>query len=427
MGGVTPVHQRLPFGADTSTTPRSFIFREWPTPVDEDGNVTDNQAPPVQEDPRSALPLHSASLLINTDRRGWSVPATTAWHDEATLRDLLVENPSLLPGVTDPRTAAVEEFSVPGVGRIDVLAVESDGTITVCEAKLATNAEMRRTIVGQVLAYASGLFQFDLEQFEANWLQRAGRSLTESVLDVDADESERQAFRAAVANNLTSGTFRIMLAVDVLSTELQSIITYLALHMNLDVVALELAYASSGGVEILVPRSYGTELAVARGARAGRGERGHRSQGHRSNPRDALEALVTSADHSAPGFGTVVASVLTGLGERVSHLYSGDESMLDPVVVAAGEPARQPAKIITSQRTTGIRVCFGWCHRLDRQQLESALRALEANPRIAPIVTEVRGADFTKRPLLPYVGVLEHPDAVRSLIDALVILANTPN
>lgn len=91
------------------------------------------------------VPLHSAAMLVNASGTAWLVPTTTSWHNEATLRDLLVSHPSLLPGVADPAVAAMKEFPIPNAGRVDVLAVESSGMITVCEAKLSANAEMRRT------------------------------------------------------------------------------------------------------------------------------------------------------------------------------------------------------------------------------------------------------------------------------------------
>jgi hypothetical protein len=105
---------------------------------------------------------------------------------------------------------------------------------------------MRRTIVGQVLAYAAGLAGMDLDVFNVQW-QRAsgGMSLMAAVLGEEAEENEAREFRSALESNLASGAFRVMVAVDVLSDELRSIIGYLALHSDVDVVALELAYARS--------------------------------------------------------------------------------------------------------------------------------------------------------------------------------------
>ena len=117
-------------------------------------------------------PLNSASLLLRSAGAEWTVPATTAWTNEAALRDLLTDNPTVLPGVTDLGAAAVSEYGLSDVGRVDVGTVESSGAITVCEAKLSTNTEMRRTIVGQVLAYASAFVGLTFEAFDAGWSAR---------------------------------------------------------------------------------------------------------------------------------------------------------------------------------------------------------------------------------------------------------------
>lgn len=368
---------------------------------------------------QGVAPLHNAALLVNASGAGWAPPSTTAWQNEATLRDLLVEYPSLLPGVMEAAVAATKEFPVPGVGRVDVVAVESSGTITVCEAKLSTNAEMRRTIIGQVVAYVAGLSGTSVDDFEELWERSAGASLVEQVLGDDATEAEERSFRDALGESLSAGRFRIMLAVDVLSEELQSIITYLSTHMDVDVVALELAYARTDAVEILVPRSFGTELS----SRSRKRTQGGRSPGYRRRIDEVRDDIIASAEDGAPGFGAVVASFLDSVAGDTNYLYSGDSAMLDPVIVAKSSPPRQPAKIITSQKTRGIRVCFGWCRSLDRSRLDEALRILESNPLTADAVSDVRINDFKKRPILRYEGVLDQPGAVEILIAAVRVLA----
>ena len=104
----------------------------------------------------AAGPLHGAALLIRSSDGSWAVPSTSTYGSERDLRDLLAENPSIIPGVGDPAVAAVVELGVPRVGRIDVVIIESSGTITVVEAKLAGNADMRRTVIGQVFAVCGG-------------------------------------------------------------------------------------------------------------------------------------------------------------------------------------------------------------------------------------------------------------------------------
>ena len=364
-----------------------------------------------------AGPLHGAALLIRSSDGSWAVPSTSTYGSEQDLRDLLAENPSIIPGVGDPAVAAVVELGVPRVGRIDVVIVESSGAITVVEAKLAGNADMRRTVVGQVFAYAAGLASMDLPAFDMAWTARCGRSVVDSVLGDGAADEERTRLLEALARNLAAGRFRLALAVDELTDELRMIVGYLARHLDIDVVALELAYASHDGMEVLVPRTYGTEPAVA-----GATTSSSRGGSYRSKIAEGVDVLATSADDHARGFGSVVRQVLESL-EGQATLWSSTPEMLDPVVVAASSPRRQPAMVITTQRTVGIRVCFGWCTRLPRERLEAALAILESHPATAPAVAEVRGAEFKRRPMLPFNGVLDQPGAVDAVVEALRVLS----
>src|SRR5947209_10276633 len=73
-----------------------------------------------------------------------------------------------------------------GSGRADLVAIEPSGRLAIIEIKLAWNAEARRAIIAQVLAYAAylwGLDQTTLEQDVLSWhLQKRGyESLAHAV------------------------------------------------------------------------------------------------------------------------------------------------------------------------------------------------------------------------------------------------------
>jgi hypothetical protein len=363
-------------------------------------------------------PIHGAPLLVRTHGSSWVVPSTTSWTNEASLRDLLVTNPTVLPGVADPATVAVKEFPIPGSGRLDVLAVEPSGRITLCEAKLASNAEIRRTVVGQVLAYASGLAGMRFELFDELWTARSGRSILVDVLADEATEDDRSDIRAAITKHLRDGDLRLVLAVDALTDELRRIVEYLSAHTDLDVVALELAYASQGHVEILVPRTWGEELAAS----GGLAER-PRPEGEavRKSLADVVDAVAGAAELRSSGAGAVVRRVLDAVASRTAYVYLGSPDSLDPVVVVTSPVVCQPIKVITSQKTPGIRVCFHWSTRLSEAKLDATLRRLEQHHVIAPHVAEVRSANYRKGPLLPFAGVLDQEGTTTALIEALAI------
>jgi RecB family endonuclease NucS len=63
------------------------------------------------------------------------------------LHDLVEEAPSLLPLSGDPTLTVLGREVAIGPGFADLLAVDSDGRLTVIEIKLRRNAEARRAVV----------------------------------------------------------------------------------------------------------------------------------------------------------------------------------------------------------------------------------------------------------------------------------------
>lgn len=163
----------------------------------------------------------TSPMLIRRDGGdgSWHTPHTTAYTNEAELRDLLAETPSLLPGIDEGPAAAAKEMPIPGTGRADVVIVDASGEITVVECKLRANPEIRRRVVGQLLAYASAISEMSFADLDGAFRRsKANTSLSDAlVLGNDLDEEE---FRAAVDDNLRSGRMRLIIAVDEITEEL---------------------------------------------------------------------------------------------------------------------------------------------------------------------------------------------------------------
>jgi hypothetical protein len=373
----------------------------------------DQAAEPVDEVVEPAdNDLSGASLLIRTRGGSWSAPSTTAWGLEAELRDIVAANPTILPGVADSAAASVSELWVVGVGYVDVVVVEPDGSITVCEAKLRRNPEIRRQVLGQVLAYAAGLATMTYADLDASWTLRAGRSLAESVMP-DADTADIDAFHRSVTARLAAGRMRLVIAVDELTDELRATVSYLARHTtaDLDLVALELAFASRGDVEVLVPRVWGTELTASRGTRT------TDAQG-RSKKRslDAIADVAAAVEANNPGGGHIVEAIVTRLAPRLSYLYFGILDSHDCVVTATDPVKTHPFMIRVDQ--PGIRLAFQWLLALGDVRVERLLGRLEQSPALAPSLAGVREAAYKKRTLIPY-SALADPDVLDLFIGAV--------
>src|SRR4051794_39407497 len=205
---------------------------------------------------RSAEDDVQTPLLLRSTDGTWRQPAVTAYENEAELQALVKQAPELLTGVP---LATVDEFWLPDVGSVDIVGVAADGSVTVIECKLRANPQIRREVVGQVLAYAGGLWQMSYEAFAAAWQHRAGLDLASHVQEQTKTEVQPDELRQAVARNLADGSFTLVIAVDDITDELKRIIEFLNFQTRDEVTVLgvELQYIKDGTIEALIPRTYG--------------------------------------------------------------------------------------------------------------------------------------------------------------------------
>jgi hypothetical protein len=207
----------------------------------------------------------ASPLLIRRHGESWHSPALQAYSDEEMLKLLLRESPQMLPTYAEG-TVIVDELTVPLIGAVDLAAVGPDGSITLVECKLSSNPEIRRSIIGQIFAYAAGLWRMKYDDFDRVFaLRNGGVSLADGVRaallpERQVDWPEEQ-FRLNVADNLESGRFTLVIAVDRITDELKRVVPYINSHTVSEVqfLALEITYVRDGDVEVVRPLTYGQE------------------------------------------------------------------------------------------------------------------------------------------------------------------------
>lgn len=191
--------------------------------------------------------------------------------DEATLQRLVAENPQLLPIAGSPRIFTLGREIRLGTGYADVLAVEASGRPVIIEVKLARNAEARRAIVSQVLAYAAFLHGYDVEELERGPLNRSlsdasYESILGAVTALDQEGSiDTAEFVTALQEHLDTGRFRLVLVLDSVSSELERIIAYLdsvtLQTLTIDLITINMYDVS--GVQIALPQRVSPDLSAA--------------------------------------------------------------------------------------------------------------------------------------------------------------------
>jgi hypothetical protein len=175
---------------------------------------------------------------------------------ESALQQRILDSPTLLPGVEGPAVAA-KEVPVRRAGSADVVVVDATGAITIVECKRASNPECRRSVVGQVVEYAAGLWRLEYEDFER--LLKSCTGLTNPFKD--AMGRDEGSFQRAVSGNLEAGTFQLIIAVNEmterLKKRLERAITFLDSHMQRDIRVLVAALPPGAAA----PEVYGDDSA----------------------------------------------------------------------------------------------------------------------------------------------------------------------
>lgn len=204
------------------------------------------------------------SDILFKDREGkQTVLKSKSFDKEKLLQNALKENPSLLSleeHVDDLEIVTIgREVSVSS-GSADLLYLDNRGTLNLVEVKLDSNREVRRSVVGQILEYASRIINWNYEELEDTFRSYDTESsdlfayLTEEFDGMDMKESE---FRDLVENQLQDGKIRLILAVNNMVKPLKDIVTFLNNYTTFEIYALQIDQYEEEGMKVYVPRLFG--------------------------------------------------------------------------------------------------------------------------------------------------------------------------
>lgn len=194
---------------------------------------------------------------------------------ETELQEALKRNPEVIP-VADLDLGEVvvvgRETRVP-VGAIDLLLVDADGEVIIVETKLASNPELRRQVVAQVLDYGASLWRTapTLKEFdrlvlrywhsdacEDERLKQAG-SLREGLepvfKEIAGEEWDYGGFESTLSDNLAQGRHVLVVVATGLMDRLsKDLLQYLNLCLDLPLYAVEIDVFETQGRQLIVPR-----------------------------------------------------------------------------------------------------------------------------------------------------------------------------
>lgn len=193
---------------------------------------------------------------------GWERAQAVSHPKEEAFQQMVQEVfPQVLASQFDRPAIVAREVQTPEGGRVDVISIDQDGIVTLCECKLEKNAGSRREVLGQVLEYAGSFAGMPFEEFAARIRDRLDSDLVKAMREAAAEDFDAEAWTEAVREQLATGNFRLVIAVDALTDTLRQTILYLNDRCRFPVVAAELRLVTEDRTEFLVPRLFGDEAA----------------------------------------------------------------------------------------------------------------------------------------------------------------------
>jgi hypothetical protein len=209
-------------------------------------------------------------LVRKKGEKEWRKVSEQRFQNEAELQNILYESPEIIPieklggNLPEPKLF-IKEAGLPGSGNTDLIGIDEKGGITIIECKLATNADIRRKVIGQVLEYAAYLWQMTYDQFDdicskaEQWGEKHLADRMREKMEGTEETWAEDDFRDSVVSTLSKGDFRLIIAVDALNDELKRIIQFLNSRGEgfSQIYALEMRHFSNERLQMLVPELFG--------------------------------------------------------------------------------------------------------------------------------------------------------------------------
>lgn len=207
-------------------------------------------------------------IYVRNDAGGLVSLKEQRFDKEDDLQKLLAEHPELLEGTQinpdNPRRwiLITREQGIADRWSLDHLVIDQDATPTLVEVKRGANSEVRRTVVGQMLDYATHapkVWTVDelRRTFEArdDHEERLADLLRDEDEEPDADE-----FWERVATNLVAKRLRLLFVADAIPDELAAVVKFLNEQMpGIEVLAVEIKQFRGETLQTLVPRVIGRQ------------------------------------------------------------------------------------------------------------------------------------------------------------------------
>jgi hypothetical protein len=209
------------------------------------------------------------SLIISKNGKNAKKVDRSVFTSEDELQQYIYDNPESIPLYDikeDIRLLIVAREFPTQSGPIDAVGIDKDGELYLIETKLYRNAD-KRHVVAQVLDYGASLwrhysdFAVFLGELERQSQKKWNMSFQKKLQDFfGASEEEVQTMINNFRGNLDEGTFKFVVLMDTLHSQLKDLILFLNQYSKFNLYVAEIEYYKFETYEIMIPKLFGAEV-----------------------------------------------------------------------------------------------------------------------------------------------------------------------
>ncbi len=209
------------------------------------------------------------ALIISKNGKDAKRIDSSVFTSEDELQQYIYDNPDSIPLYDikeDIRLLIIAREFPTQSGPIDAIGIDKDGELYLIETKLYRNSD-KRHVVAQVLDYGASLWRHynDFAQFlgeiERQTQKKWNMSVQQKLQDYfEISEEEVQPLLENFRKNLDEGTFKFVVLMDKLHSQLKDLILFLNQYSKFNIYIAEIEYYKFENYEIMIPRLFGTEI-----------------------------------------------------------------------------------------------------------------------------------------------------------------------
>ena len=209
------------------------------------------------------------ALIISKNGKHAKRIDRSVFASEDELQQYIYENPESIPLYDikeDIRLLIVAREFPTQSGPIDAVGIDKEGELYLIETKLYRNAD-KRHVVAQVLDYGASLwrhysdFAAFLGELDRQSQKKWNISLQQKLQDFfGMSEEETQKQIESFRGNLDNGTFKFVVLMDTLHSQLKDLILFLNQYSKFNIYVAEIEYYKFETYEIMIPKLFGAEV-----------------------------------------------------------------------------------------------------------------------------------------------------------------------